>query len=96
MFFALKKTIRRLTMKASLSLSSSVELDDGQGRQEEALQAHLFWPADFCTGKNLRADEVPRRPGESSPGLLARNDRKPSQSKNALNRTNQIIFFITV
>lgn len=53
----------------------------GQGRQEEAHEAHLQWPADLRAGEDLRADQVPGRAGAGQARVRTRHDRVTSQGQ---------------
>lgn len=53
----------------------------GQGRQEEAHEAHVQRPADLRAGEDVRADQVPGGARTRQAGLRPGHDRVTSQGR---------------
>ena len=47
----------------------------------KTFQAHLFWSADICPGKDVRADEILGGARAGQAGLRPRHDRVASQGE---------------
>jgi len=68
----------------------SEQLESGQGRQEEAHEAHVQRATDLRAREDFRADQVPGGPGTGEARVRAGHDRVPSQGELSHARENLI------